>query len=110
VRYRVKYSKLITVVVVVVMLGVGSFNSTAHAFSPWNDYWNLVQLVATRDIPGMYTWLGKQVAAGFTDLLAGEVIRAAFEYNEYTCFDKPLGLWWIPDSSWHILTCAAGAS
>jgi len=111
VRYSTKYSKLIAVVVIVTMLGVGSFSSIAQASaSPWNDYWKLVQLVANRDINGMYTWLWQQIAAGYTDLMVGEVIRAAFERKGYTCFDKPVGLWWVYDSAWYILTCAASAS
>jgi hypothetical protein len=108
-RYRAKYSKLIAVVVLGVMLGVGSFSPTAHASSPWKDYWEVVQLVATRNIGGMYTWLGEQIASGFSDALTGEVIRAAFENRGYTCPDKPAGLWWWHDGVWYILTCAADA-
>ena len=46
----------------------------------------------------------------YRDLLIGEVIRAAFEYWGYTCFDKPYGLWWMPDGVWYLATCARSAS
>ena len=109
VRYRAKFLKFIAVVVVGVMLGVGSFSSTAHA-SPWNDYWKLVQLVKNGDINGMAVWAKQQAVKGYTDLLVGEVIRAAFEHTGHTCFNKPLALWWMPDSFWHLFTCARSAS
>jgi hypothetical protein len=71
VRYRVKCSKLVAVVVVVVMLAVGSFSSTAHAWSPWDNYWEFAQLVVYQDIPGMYAWVDRELARGVTDFALG---------------------------------------
>lgn len=81
--------------------------ATSASASPWSNYWELVNLIISRNWSGVRNWIYGKLASGITDSLLAPVVRSAFESRGYYCPNPP---WWVPFKSiWYVATCAGRA-
>ncbi len=70
----------------------------------WDHFWNFSALIRARNTAALVNWVRfYREERGLHDEAIAAVLRAAFQYEDYTC--RETQNWLVPTSLWLILTC-----